>query len=86
MEPKPIVELHTFYRHPTDKQLQHRYIFLATTIICSLSALNYNIEVIRITVKDRILRRRALCIAYEDELSINDYRWHYERNIEFQQL
>ena len=28
------------FRHPTDDQLQHRYIFLATTIICSLSALN----------------------------------------------
>ena len=39
MEPKPIVELHTF-RHPTDEQLQHRY-FLATTIICSLSTLNW---------------------------------------------
>ena len=30
----------THFRHPTDEQLQHRYIFLATTIICSLSALN----------------------------------------------
>ena len=39
MEPKPIVELDTI-RHPTDEQLQHRYIFLATTIICSLSTLN----------------------------------------------
>ena len=76
----------THFRHPTDEQLQHRYIFLATTINCSLSALNYNIEVIRIAVKDRILRRRTLCIVYEDELSINDYRWHYERNIEIQQL
>ena len=26
MEPKPIVELHTF-RHPGDEQLQHSYIF-----------------------------------------------------------
>ena len=30
----------THFRHPTDEQLQHRYIFLATTVICSLSALN----------------------------------------------
>ena len=32
----------TNFRHPTDEQLQHRYIFFATTgtIICSLSTLN----------------------------------------------
>ena len=30
----------THFRHPTDEQMQNRYIFLATTIICSLSALN----------------------------------------------
>ena len=30
----------THFRHPTDEQLQHRYIFLATTTICSLSTLN----------------------------------------------
>ena len=42
----------------------------------------YNIKIIRITLKDRILRRRTLCIVYEDELSINDYCLHYERNIE----
>ena len=30
----------THFRHPTDEQLQHSYIFLATTIICSLSTLN----------------------------------------------
>lgn len=29
-----------------------------------------------------ILRRRTSCIVYEDELLINYYRWHYERNIE----
>ena len=30
----------TNFKHPTDEQLQHGYIFLATIIICSLSALN----------------------------------------------
>ena len=40
MEPKPIVELHTHFRHPTDEQLRHVDIcFLATKIICSLSTL-----------------------------------------------
>ena len=44
MEPKPIILWNcTHFRHPTDEQLQHRCIFLATTIICSLSTLNlYN--------------------------------------------
>ena len=41
MEPKPIVELHTFL-HPTDELLPHVGIFLATTIICSPSSLNYS--------------------------------------------
>ena len=41
MEPKPIVELYTDFRHPTDEQLRHVDIyFIATTIICSLSTLN----------------------------------------------
>ena len=41
MEPKPIVELHAHFRHPTDEQLLHVDIcFLATKIICSLSTLN----------------------------------------------
>ena len=43
MEPKPIVEL-TRFRHPTDEQLGHEDIFLETTIICSLSTLNYDLS------------------------------------------
>ena len=39
MEPKPIVDC-TLFRHPTDEQLGHVDIFLATTINCSLSTLN----------------------------------------------
>ena len=41
MEPKPIVELHTFL-HPIGELLPHVDIFLATTIICSPSTLNYS--------------------------------------------
>ena len=43
MESKPIVELHL--HHPTGGQMRHVDIyFLATNIICSLSALNYHIH------------------------------------------
>ena len=46
MEPKPIVELHTYIfgillMNSYDKC---RYIFLATTIICSLSTLNWRVK------------------------------------------
>jgi len=41
MEPKPILWNCTPFRHSTDEQLQHRYIFFPTNIICSLSTLNW---------------------------------------------
>ena len=49
MEPKPVVELHTF-RHPTDEQvrLSYRYILRATTI-CRLSSLVWTVYLQRST-------------------------------------
>ena len=42
----------THFRHPTDEQLRHVDIyFLATTIICSLSTLNWNEILIRLERK-----------------------------------
>ena len=64
MEPKPIVELHTFL-HPTDELLPHVDIFLATTIICSQSTLNYS--EINEPLISLILRVPVKAANFEDE-------------------
>ena len=62
----------THFRHPTDEQLQHRYIFLVTTIICNLSTLlNVVITVLLEFSKINVLFEHSGIIVSETDLSGN---------------